>query len=163
MGIKQRFGFADYLDVSVTSTPAFELMGAGFTKIDESPSAQTSSKRYVHNRSTTKSVTGYDDSFSFEGDLIESEKAVEFLQKIGEERLTGAKAESTYVRVNLDKKVGDSGSVYEARKFSVAIEISDFSDSDGEMTFSGNLLPKGDPAVGKFDTSTKTFTEVVPT
>lgn len=161
MGIKQRRGIADYLNVATSGgAETYAFMGAGFTKLDESPSAQTSSKRYINDKSTTKAISGYDDSFPFETDQILSEEAIEYIINIGEKRLTGADAETTYVRVDLDKKVGDSGTEFEARKFKVAIEVADFADSDGEMTASGNLLPIGDPIEGKFDTTSKTFTAI---
>ena len=142
MGVKQRRGFADYLNIGKDASEKYVLMGAGYTKLDESPAAQTKSRRYVNDKSQTKSISGYDDSF----------------RDIGENRKTGAEAETDYVRVDLDKKVGDSGTEYEARKFHVAIEVADFADSDGEMTMSGNLLGIGDMVPGKFDTTAKTFT-----
>ena len=161
MGIKQRRGIADYLNVTpAESTEKYAFMGSGFTKLDESPSAQTSSKRYINDKSTTKAISGYDDSFPFETDQILSEEAIECIIGIGEKRLTGADAETTYVRVDLDKKIGSTGTEFAARKFKVAIEVSDFADSDGEMTASGNLLPIGDPIEGKFDTTSKTFTAI---
>jgi len=162
MAVKERKGIADYLNTSTSEgTETYSLMGAGFTKLDESPAALTSSKRYVNDKSATKSVIGYDSSFPFETDQIVSEPAVKFIVNIGEKRLTGAEAETSYIRVDLDKKVGASGTEYEARKFNVAVEVVDFADSEGEMTATGNLLTKGDMIEGKFDITTKTFTETV--
>lgn len=158
MAVKQRRGFADYLNAGTEKEPDYVLMGAGYTKLDESPAAQTKSRRYVNDKSQTKSISGYDDSFPFEADQIIDERAVDFIRDIGENRKTGAEAETDYVRVDLDKKIGDTGTEYEARKFHVAIEVADFPDNDGEMTMSGNLLGVGDMVPGKFDTSTKTFT-----
>lgn len=45
MGVKQRYQEADYLDVG-TEAEKYAFMGTGFTKIDDSPAAQTTSKRY---------------------------------------------------------------------------------------------------------------------
>ena len=41
--------------------------------------------------------------------------------------------------------------------FTVAAEISSFSDNDGELQVEGTLHDKGDPVMGKFDTKTKTL------
>lgn len=41
MGVKQRYQEADYLNVGGASTEEWALMGTGFSKIDDSPSAQT--------------------------------------------------------------------------------------------------------------------------
>ncbi|MFV0529480.1 MAG: hypothetical protein ACK5MN_12305 [Lachnospiraceae bacterium] len=159
-GIKQRRGYADYLDCGTAEAPAYALMGAGFTKLDETPGAQTSGKRYVNDASQSSSITGYDSSFPFEADQIVSEEAIAKICEIGLLRKTGADAETNYVRVDLDKKVGTE-TEYEARQFKVAIEVSDFADSDGEMTASGNFKPIGDPVLGKFNTATKAFTAEV--
>ena len=74
MGVKQRYQEADYLNVGGASTEEWALMGTGFSKIDDSPSAQTTSKRYVNNKSATKSVGSYDWSAPFEMDMIEGKK-----------------------------------------------------------------------------------------
>lgn len=160
MGIKQRRMQANYLNVGGQSE-TYELMGAGFTDLNESPSAQTASKRYVNDKSATKTIVGYDWSTAFTSDMIRSEKAVDFICNIGEKQLTGADAETDYIIVDLDKAVTEpsAANTYEARKFKVAIEVSSFDNNDGEMTVSGNLLGVGDLVLGTFNTETKKFTE----
>ena len=157
MRIRQRRTQANYLDVSTTGTEEYVLMGAGFTELEESPSAQTSSKRYINDKGETKSITGYDWSTAFTTDQIRDEKAIDFICNIGEMQLTGSDAETTYIIVDLTSKISENK--FKARKFKVAIEISDFGNEDGEMTASGNLLSVGDMVPGIFDTATKTFTE----
>ena len=155
--VRQRYMQANYIDVgSADSTYAF--MGAGFSELNESPSAQTSSKRYINDKAQTKRITGYDWSSPFNTDQIRSEEAVDFICRIGELQKVGGDAETDYVIVDLDQKVGDTGSSYHARKFHVAVEISSFENNDGEMAASGNLLQIGDLVEGTFDTSSKTFT-----
>lgn len=157
MGVKQRYQEADYLDVGTSGAEKWAFMGTGFSKLDDSPSAQTTSKRYVNNKSTTKSIGSYDWSAPFEMDLIEEEEAVDFIAQIGRKEKTGADAEANYVRVDLNGEKGEHG--YPARKRKVAIEVADFTDNDGEIVGSGNLLGKGDWVEGHFDPSTKKFTE----
>lgn len=156
MGVKQRYQEADYLNVGTSGSESYELMGTGFTKIDDSPSAQTSSKRYVNNKGISKSISSYDWSAPFESDLIESEKAIAFIAEIGRKEKTGEDAETDYIRVDLAGQKGSNG--YPARKRKVAIEVSEFTDNDGEITCSGNLLGKGDWINGSFNPETKTFT-----
>ena len=73
-GIRNRVDQASYLEVpGVAKT--YEFMGTGFKDLDESPGAQTSSKKYINNKSATKSIIGYDWSSSFSLDQIRSEKA----------------------------------------------------------------------------------------
>ena len=151
MGIRKRKIQANYLKVGET----FELLGTGFTELNESPSAQTTSKRYINQSSSSRSVTGYEWSSSFNADQIASEKAIEHIRNIGEMQLTGADTETEYVIVDLDKEAQNGG--YRARKFNIAIAVDSFDDNDGELGTSGNFLGQSDPVEGTFDTSAKTF------
>lgn len=155
---RNRVDQASYLKVQVGEAMQYELMGTGIKELNESPSAQVSSKKYINNKSATKSITAYDWSTPFSLDQVRSESVVELICKIGEEQLTGAAAESEYVMVSLDKKGAKENEFY-ARKIPVAIEVSSFEDNDGEMGASGNLLGKGDIEIGIFNVSTKTFTK----
>lgn len=157
--VKQRYQEASYLKVGEN----FELMGTGFTELNEDPGAQTTSKKYINDKSSTSSITSYEGEHGFTADQIPSEVVIKDLISIGKERKTGADAEREFVRVDLDEKVtgvgGESGTVFKARKFNVAAEISSFSDNDGELQVEGTLHDKGDPIMGTFDTKTKTFTK----
>lgn len=153
MAIRKRKIQANYLEVNST----FEVLGTGFTELNESPSAQTSSKRYINQASSTQSITGYEWSTSFNTDQIASEKAVEYIRNIGEMQLTGSDTESEYIIVDLDKPAKTSG--FRARKFKVAIAVDSFDDNDGELGISGSFLGQSDPILGTFDTIAKTFTE----
>ena len=158
--VRQRYMQANYIDVG-TDESSFALMGLGFTDLNESPSAQTSSKRYINDKATTKRITGYDWTTAFTTDQVKSDEAVKFICSIGELQKTGPDAETDYVVVDLDQPAtgGSASNEYHARKFHVAVEVSSFENSDGEMTASGNLLQIGDLVEGTFNTSTKTFTE----
>ncbi|NME66037.1 hypothetical protein HF846_15725 [Clostridium cadaveris] len=153
MAIRKRRIQANYLKVGET----FELLGTGFTELNESPSAQTTSKRYINQSSSTQSVTGYEWNTSFNADQIVSEKAIEHIRKIGEMQLTGAETETEYVIVDLDKAAQTAG--YRARQFKVAIAVDSFDDNDGELGISGTFLGQSDPIEGTFKTDEKTFTE----
>lgn len=154
-GIKQRYQEADYINVKTSDTESFELMNTGFTKIDDSPSAQTGSRRYVGDKSASKSIKGYDWTAPFEMDMIESQAAVAFIANIGRKELTGDDAETEYIRVDLTGEKKGNG--FPARKRRIAVEVSSFEDNDGELKGSGNLLGIGDWEEGYFDTSTKKF------
>lgn len=153
MAIRKRKVQANYMKVK----EAFELLGTGFTELNESPSAQTTSKRYINQSSSTQSVTGYEWSSGFNTDQIVSDKAIEFIRDIGEMQKTGADTETEYIIVDLDKEAQTSG--YRARKFKVAIAVDEFPDNDGELGVSGSFLGQSDPVEGTFDISAKTFEE----
>ncbi|MDO4541495.1 MAG: hypothetical protein Q4C00_01515 [Bacillota bacterium] len=153
-----RWQIADYLGVG--SSPAYHLMGVGFTQVDEEPSAQVESTAYVHNKSKRGTIKGYENTFPFETHIETDEAAIEALYQVGRNQKTGSEAEFDYVRVELFKPIGsDSQTTYAARKFRVAAEISGITGEGTELvTVSGVLHQVGDFVDGTFDTSTKTFT-----
>lgn len=154
MAVRKRKIQANYLKIK----EGFELLGTGFTELNESPSAQTTSKRYINQSSASQSITGYEWTTSFSADQIVSEKAIEYIRDIGEMQKTGADTETEYLIVDLDKPAATEGG-YRARKFMVAIAVDSFDDNDGELAVSGSFLGISDPVEGTFDTTTKTFKE----
>lgn len=155
----QRNMIADYLNIGTSEKPEFVLMGAGFTSLDESPGAQTETKVYINDKSSSTTIKSYETQFSFESELISDEKAIMALYNVGRDHLTGSEAEFDYVRVDLYETATEDG--YPARKFKVAAEISDCSGEGGEtVVVSGNLNAVGDPINGTFDVSTKTFKSI---
>lgn len=153
MGIRKRKVQANYLKVA----DAFELLGTGFTELNESPSAQTTSKRYINQSSSTQSITGYEWGTSFNTDQIVSDKAIEHIRDIGEMQKTGAETETEYIIVDLDKPAATEGA-FRARQFKVAIAVDSFDDNDGELGISGNFLGQSDPVEGTFTVEEKSFT-----
>lgn len=53
---------ADYIDTSGMNGASenYELMGLGFTKLDEDPGAKTKSKTYINESSATSKVDSYE-------------------------------------------------------------------------------------------------------
>lgn len=152
MSIRKRKVQANYMKVK----EAFELLGTGFTELNESPSAQSTSKRYINQSSSTQSVTGYEWSSSFNTDQIASDKAIEFIRDIGEMQKTGEETEVEYIIVDLDKPAATEGA-FRARQFKVAIAVDSFDDNDGELGISGSFLGQSDPVEGTFTVKEKTF------
>lgn len=154
-----RYQIADYLMVG----DAYELMGTGFTSLNESPSAQTDSVTYINERTSSADVTGYETEFGYESHHIPSQAAITALWKDGRNHNTGADAQHEYIRVDLYNPVGEAtteSAVYTARKFIVSNEVSDYEGDGGEkVTVSGTLHAVGDPILGSFDVVTKKFTE----
>lgn len=149
---------ADYLEVA----EKFELCGVGFTKIDESPGAQTDSTTYVNETTSSSDIVGYETKFTYEFDAIPAQKALYALWKDGRDHHTGEDAQHVLVRVELFNPIGtpsEGSAEYTARKFTVSNEVSDFTGDGGKkINGSGTLHAVGDPVPGKFDTVTKKFT-----
>ncbi|MBY6932284.1 hypothetical protein [Clostridium botulinum] len=155
MKIRQRRIEVDYLKIA----DKFEIMNVGFESMDEKPNAQTREKRYIGDASSSQSITSYKWQSDFSGDQIENEKVIEYITAIGKELKTGADAETEYIKVDMDKP-GTTENSYYARKFKVAIQVSEFPNSDGELGLSGSFLGLGDPEIGTatIDVKTKELT-----
>ena len=157
--IRQRRQQANYINTAPgEETPVYALMGAGFKTLDEKPAAQTKSRRYIVDKSATKTISGYDWSTSFDADQIRSQAAISFIMDIAEKLKIGEDAETDYVIVDLDQPISNKENTFHARKIDVAVEVADTPNDDGEMGCSGNLLGQSDFVEGEFNTSTKTFT-----
>ena len=158
--IRKRKIEADYINTAASgaATPTWSLCGTGFSKLDESPSAQTSSKKYINQDSTSQHVTGYEWKASFEADQIKEEATLDHILNIGRKLLTGAEAETDYLQVDLDDPAVSPATGFKARKRTVAIAISDMPNNDGELGVNGDFLGVSDPIEGTFDTTTKVFT-----
>lgn len=153
MSIRKRKIQANYLKVKEN----FELLGTGFTELNETPTAKPTSKRYINQSSSSQSITGYEWSTAFNADQISSEVAIEHIRNVGEMQKTGIDAETEYVIVDLDKPAETTG--FRARKLRVAIAVESFEATEGDLGITGSLLGLSDPVEGTFDTTKKTFTE----
>lgn len=154
---------AYYLDVADKSTgggtPKNELMNVGVTSMEESTNPTEVSTQYIGDKSKTNKVTGYDNQFAFETNLIKNNKVVEYINNIFEKRLTGADAEQNLTIVKLWKPVEESETEFEARQIKTSTVLDTKTVTPGEnITLSGTFKGVGDFVYGKFNTSTKTFT-----
>lgn len=152
-----RHQIADYLNVGTAAEPNFVLMGTGFTTLDEEAGAQSETVKYVNMKTSSSSIVSYESSFPFEAEHISDEDAVEALYNVMRNHMTGEDAEFDYVRVELWNPVsGGTANTFEARKFRVSAETTSYS-GENKQALSGNLNAVGDPVLGTFNTSTKTF------
>lgn len=151
-----RYMIADYLNTGTSSTEEYSLMNAGFTALDENPSAKVENTPYIGDRSSSGSITGYETTFPFDTQLISDEAAIAFIYDVGRNQKTGQDAETDYVRVELFESESSS---YPARKFRVAVEVSSITgEGTNIVKMAGNLHQVGNFVDGTFDTTTKKFT-----
>lgn len=157
---------AYYLDVESTkadgATADIELMNVGVSKFEESSNPTEKSVHYIGNKSKTNKVTGYDNQFSIESDLIKNDQVVMYLYDIFRNRKTGKFAQQNLFIVELWNPVENQENTYKARKLLTSAVISGKTPNPGEtITFSGDLKGIGDFVDGTFNTTTKTFTPTV--
>ena len=142
------------------ATADIQLMNVGVTKFEESSNPTEKSTQYIGDKSKTNKVTGYDNQFAIESDLIKNNKVVEYLYSIFRDRKTGKYAQQDLFIVELWNPVAEQENTYKARKLKTTAVISSKTPNPGEtITFSGDLKGVGDFVDGTFNTSTKTFTE----
>lgn len=149
---------ADYLDISETGNPMeLELMGTGFTSLDENPNAQAETRAYISDRTASSIIRGYEVQFPFTTDMIASEKAVTKLYSIGRNLKQAGEAEVNYVRAEVFFPTGVADT-HPARRFRTSVEVSDITGEGTQIIeMSGNLNVVGDFTPGVFNVITKTF------
>lgn len=146
MGIRSRATEADFYKISKEAT-SFQFMGTGFTGINEKPNGQTSEKRYVCDSSTTTTINKYNWNSEVTADQIANDAVIEDIVSIGKELKIGEEAEREYLKVDLDRP-GQTEKTYYARKFKVAVQITEYPDNDGELQVNATFLGLGDPVIG---------------
>lgn len=151
-----RHQFADYLNCGTAENPDWQLMGYGFTAINETFGASTESTKYVNDKAESTDVVSYSSQFPFTAHMIKSEAAIQALYNVGRNHVTGDGTIFEYVRVELWDET-ETANTFKARKFEVSAEVSEIS-GDNKQELSGNLNGRGDPINGTFNTTTKAFT-----
>lgn len=154
---------AYYLDIEKTktsdATEDIQLMNVGVSKFEESSNPTEKSVQYIGDKSKTNKVTGYDNQFAIESDLIKNDKVVMYLYSIFRDRKTGVNAQQNLYIVELWNPVAEQENTYKARKLLTSAVLSGKTPNPGEtITFSGDLKGIGDFVDGTFNVKTKTFT-----
>ena len=160
MAMAIRQAFADYINTGTSVAPTWSLCGTGFTQLDESPNAQMESKVYIHQKEASPTITRYEPVFPFETEYWSDDDAIALIYNIARNRLVGEDAQVEYLRTDLliDENGEPIGATVTARKFIVAVEVSDISGEGGEaISVSGNLNQVGAFVDGVFTISSKSF------
>lgn len=151
---------ARYIGVGKLDSDNIQLMNVGVSKMEESSNPTEKSIQYIGDKSKSNKVTGYDNQFGIEMDLIKNETVIEDLHDIFYYRKTGVSAQRYVYIVDLWKPVEDKTGVYRARKIKVSAVMSSKTPNPGEtITVGGDLKGIGDFEYGTFDVATKTFTK----
>lgn len=146
------------MNLGTENAPDWEICGKGWTKFSESPNAQTESTKYINMDSETTDTVSYAPKYSFECDLMSSEKTIKRIYDIAKGRKTGSECVLPFLIIDKFDPV-DDGYVAWYEKLAVAV-----SSIDGEkkMKMSGDLNGQGDTVKGVAkiaDDGKITFTE----
>lgn len=163
----QRTDILHFMDVtsedktaSSGSGEVWQQLGAGWTSMTESPSAQTKERKYINEKSSRKNITSYAPSYSFEDLLMFNNPATRKVYKIYKQRKTGADAVITMITV--DAFETPVNGYYPAYKGKYAVEVTSCDDDD-DMIIKGNLNGQGDELLGWFNPTAGTWTDEEPT
>lgn len=164
----QRTDILHFMDVSTVIEPkptgdekTYCLMGAGWTAVTESPSAQTKERKYINEKSKRKNITSYAPSFAFEVLLMQNNPAIRWIYDIYTKRLTGVSAVISMITVDMFDTNNAVGDFYPARLGNYAVEVSSCDDDD-DMIIKGNFNGQGDEAIGWFDVKNGVFVTTKP-
>ena len=154
---------ARYMNIPAEGAPdvaVWEFIGVGFNSMAENPNAQTETKQYISERQSTSDMNSYQPQWAFDTDLISNQKPVMELYNISYYRKVGADAQREILLVDLFQPIEGEENTFKARRQLVSVEVSGADGEPGQtIHVTGNLNAVGDQIVGKFNTTTKTFTE----
>ena len=151
---------AHYFDIGTSQTPNI-VLGGVITQLDENSNPTESEKQYIHQKTKTTKVTGFNDEFPITSDLVKGDEVSEYFYGIFRDRKTGSNAQVIHYIVELWNPT-ETANVYKARKQVQTVSISGKTANPGEeISYNGTLKGVSDFVDGTFNTSTKTFTATV--
>lgn len=153
----QRSKIAMFLNTGTSASPTWSLIGEGVTEQTINYNPQTSEEVYIHQNSGTTDVESYKVTIPTPMTAVQGDAVFEFVDGIRKARKVLADARSEICIVYL-YETPETGA-YPAEKNTCSIQIDDFGGTGGEsakLNFTLNLI--GDPIIGTFNPTTKTFT-----
>ncbi len=135
------------VNLGTEDTPDWEVCGKGWTKFSESPNAQTESTKYINMDSETTDTTSYSPKYSFECDLMASERSIKKVYRIAKERKTGSECVLPFLIIDKFDPVDGQEGKYVAWRENLAVAVSSI-DGEKKMKMSGDLNSQGDTVKG---------------
>lgn len=160
MAVAMKYERQGFLNTGTIAAKVWTRMGEGFKDLTDARNPIVDEARYIHDSSSTKSITGYAPEWAMDFDVIKENTVIDFIRSIGENSLIREDAETEYLEFDLWDLVGSSVACV---KYSVAVKVDSIGGGTGgeKLTGSGALLGKGAPVFGTFDIDTLVFTDSV--
>lgn len=147
---------AHYLGIPNGEAEAIHLLGVGIKSLNRSPAPKSVTDAYIHEKNASPAITGYENSFALSYDDVADDAAVQALQRVADDQLTGEDAEFYYYRVDLLGAPVDGA--YPARRYRVVCEAGEeTSEAAGVVSAGCTLRQVGGLQKGTFSTAAKTF------
>lgn len=135
------------------------VLGGVITEMTESSNPTENEKQYIHQKSKTTKVTGFNNEFPITMDMVKGDKVFDHMYNLFYRRKTTPDLDIPHYIVDLWKPVTDSENTYEARKIIQTCSISECNGAAGEQKQITGSLKGGEFVYGTFNVATKTFTE----
>lgn len=136
------------MNLGTEETPDWAVCGDGWTKFSESPNAQTESVKYINMESETTDTTSYSPKYSFECDLMASERSIKKVYDIAKGRKTGSECVLPFLIIDKFDRVGaENENKFVAWYEKLAVAVSSI-DGEKKMKMSGDLNSQGDTVKG---------------
>lgn len=133
-----------------------ELMGEGFTSLEESKNPVEYSRKYVHEDVERTDVVGFSPSVSYSVDAHSDNPVIKKIIDAHEQELLGNDAHINIVSVNLfEAGTADGTFIAYRRKYAI---IPDSKNGDNALVYSGNFKCVGEKEKGIFSTKDNKFT-----
>lgn len=136
-------------------------LGGVITELSESSNPIEAEKHYIHQKSGSNKVTGYNNEFPITMDMVQGDEVYDDWYNLFYTRATGNELLRDHIIVNLWEPVVGETNIYKARKITQTVEITEATNPAGEQKQMSGSLKGGDFVYGTFNTSTKTFTAIV--
>ncbi|MED9903568.1 MAG: hypothetical protein UFG06_05230 [Lachnospiraceae bacterium] len=151
--------------VLLNTTPGeeatYNLIGNGATELSVSYNPQTKTEQFINQDSADTQITGYQPNAPVTLQAKKGEPIFEYVNALRKARAIGEDAETDIVSVDAFEEKDTDGS-YAAEKQGVTVQIDSYGGPASDpLTIGFTINFKGDPVSGKFNPTTKAFTETV--
>ena len=148
----------EYYGIPADGSVTYHYINRGFTQLTEAGGAQVETEAYIGDVNGSTTVTGYENTWSFNTQYISDEAVCKDIVEIARYQKVGSECERELVSIDMsDEPISDG--VYKARHFKIAIEASPANGEPRSITASeGTFHQLGDMELGTFNITTMTFT-----
>jgi hypothetical protein len=153
----KRSEFKTFMNTTPTTTETWNLVGDGVTTGTVNMNPQTTEETFIHQDGASISIDRYAPTYPLEGKAKKGDAVFDFVDGLRKSRATLTDAETEFVNVWLYES--PTGGAYPAEKQNVSIQIDSWGGDGGQATrinYTINYI--GDPVLGTFNPTTKTFT-----
>lgn len=153
----KRSEFKTFMNTTPTATETWNLVGDGVTTGTVNMNPQTTEETFIHQDGASISIDRYAPTYPLEGKAKKGDAVFDFVDGLRKSRATLTDAETQIVNVWLYES--PTGGAYPAEKQNVSIQIDSWGGDGGQATrinYTINYI--GDPVLGTFNPTTKTFT-----